>query len=231
MYNQIKNIVKVADLIRTLVFYKRDLSKIFKMPVKEIDYLFAEIYSSSFFKGIRERVHIPPGRYYLTMFNPVRAPLLYVACRILKPQAVVETGVKEGFSSSFILAALEMNKQGRLYSIDLPNRPGQELKENESTGWLVPEKFKARWNLIFGSSRDKLPGLLEGLRKIDIFFHDSDHSYKNMMFEFNLAWEHIRPDGYLISDDVTENKAFTDFVKLKGCKSFFTLFRSGIAAR
>jgi hypothetical protein len=51
--------------------------------------------------------------------------VLYVATRALKPSNIVETGVAAGLSSACILAALEKNGQGRLYSIDLPNVPSR----------------------------------------------------------------------------------------------------------
>ena len=43
---------------------------------------------------------------------------LYYLCRIIKPTNVVETGVAYGLSSLFILAALNKNKHGNLFSID-----------------------------------------------------------------------------------------------------------------
>ena len=47
---------------------------------------------------------------------------LYGICRRINPEIVVETGVSIGTSSSFILQALEDNKKGHLYSIDLPDQ-------------------------------------------------------------------------------------------------------------
>jgi predicted O-methyltransferase YrrM len=47
---------------------------------------------------------------------------LYVLVRIFKPEVVVETGVANGVSSSFILKALDQNSRGKLYSIDLHYR-------------------------------------------------------------------------------------------------------------
>ena len=34
-----------------------------------------------------------------------------------------------------------------------------------------------------------------------LFFHDSDHSYENMFFEFKWAWDHLEAE-VLISDEV-----------------------------
>lgn len=228
MSSAIKTIARVVDLTKAILFYKKGISKLLGVPIKEIDFLYNEVNASKFLGDLDKKINNATRRYYLSMLSPFRAPLLYVICRLIKPEVVVETGVKDGYSSSFILFALEMNKKGRLYSIDLPNTPGQELKDGMHTGWLVPEEFKYRWNLVRGSSQEKLPILLRELQKIDLFFHDSEHSYENMMFEFNRAWEYLKPGGYLLSDDITENKSFFDFVQDRNCKSYLKLFKLGI---
>jgi predicted O-methyltransferase YrrM len=64
--------------------------------------------------------------------------ILYTVCRRQKPDIVVETGVATGVSSSHILGALEQNKHGQLYSIDLPWWP-----ENQS-GWLIPDYLRTQ---------------------------------------------------------------------------------------
>lgn len=226
-----QNIGRILDLTATTVSYKQRVAHLFGISRKEIGTLYAELYASEFFRGIKGRVSVSPIRYYLSMVSPFRAPLLYVACRILRPERVVETGVKDGFSSSFTLFALEMNKKGQLYSIDLPNTKGQELESDKDTGWLVPAGLKGRWQLAFGTSRDILPGLLHDLGAINLFFHDSDHSYENMMFEFNESWKYLRPGGYLLSDDITDNGAFDEFIKENSCAASARLFKTGLAQR
>lgn len=58
---------------------------------------------------------------------------------------------------------------------------------------------------------------LKNLRQIDIFLHDSDHSYQNMKFEFEEAWPFIKDEGILLSDNIDGNKAFPEFSnKVKG---------------
>ena len=48
--------------------------------------------------------------------GPSLGTMLYVICRKLGPETVVETGVASGISSSYILCALEVNCIGKLYS-------------------------------------------------------------------------------------------------------------------
>ena len=152
--------------------------------------------------GIADRRGLPLGG----MTTAGRGPVLYIICRLLKPKVVVETGVASGISSKYILYALHKNGQGNLYSIDFPT-PTDELP----VGWLVPNGLRNRWHLILGKSSEKLPVLLNEIPKVDVFLHDSDHSYRNMMFEFRTVWPYIRKGGLLASDDINMNNSFFDF--------------------
>jgi len=113
---------------------------------------------------------------------------LYLLVRALKPALVVETGVAEGVSTTFILQALADNHKGFLFSIDLPNQFYIPNKGNfvatfnpvyESPGCLVPMELRDRWELILGRSCDVLPGLFKRLGQIDLFLHDSEHTYEH----------------------------------------------------
>ncbi len=144
--------------------------------------------------------------------GPSLGTMLYVICRKLRPETVVETGVASGISSSYILCALETNGSGGLHSIDLPwGRTGE-------SGWLIPEYLRHRWQLLEGRSSEKLPPLLEKLGEIDIFFHDSDHSYRNMLREFETAWARLKTGGLLLSHNIDYNDAFSDFCRSTGVK-------------
>jgi hypothetical protein len=61
-----------------------------------------------------------------------------------------------------------------------------------------------------------------------VFFHDSDHSYENMLFEFNWAWDNLKAD-VIISDDIDGNDAFYDFCKSHQIKGFRVMIDSGPA--
>jgi predicted O-methyltransferase YrrM len=126
------------------------------------------------------------------------------------PKIVVETGVASGVSSFLILNAIKLNKIGTLYSIDLPDR---NIIGNKEVGFVVPKELRNNWKLILGDSKIELPKLLKELKQIDIFFHDSLHTYDHMMFEFKTAWPHIKEKGILISDDIYWNNAFFDFAE------------------
>jgi len=153
--------------------------------------------------------------------------VLYVICRILKPKVVVETGVASGVSTVYILKALDKNDSGTLFSIDMPNHDRELAKKGEKkytdaktlalippdkeTGYVVPPKLKKRWSLHLGLTKKLLPRILNEIDMMDIFLHDSEHTYENMGFEYRLSWPRIRKGGVLLSHDVNWSTAFDEF--------------------
>ena len=129
----------------------------------------------------------------------------YLACRLLEPDVVVETGVAYGVSSAFVLKALKENGRGVLHSIDLP-----PLRHRYAGFWgiAVDEALKTRWIIHRGSSGRVLPELLEEIRNVDLFLHDSLHTYRNMRREFETVWPRLRAGGIILADDVERNHAF-----------------------
>jgi hypothetical protein len=134
----------------------------------------------------------------------------HVAGRALKAKLIVETGVCYGVTSCYLLQALEENGSGVLHSIDLP--PLSKSGDNY-IGWLVPSELRKRWTLHRGTSRRQLPPLLRRLGQIDLFVHDSLHTYGNMKMEFTAAWHALRAGGMLISDDIEGNRAFLELAR------------------
>jgi len=137
--------------------------------------------------------------------DSVLARACYLACRLIEPDVVVETGVAYGVSSAFILRALEENGRGALHSVDLP-----PLRREYERFWgiAVDGSPRGRWSLHRGSSGRVLPRLLEELESVDLFVHDSLHTYRNMRREFELVWPRLRTGGVILADDVERNRAF-----------------------
>jgi predicted O-methyltransferase YrrM len=141
------------------------------------------------------------------------ARLCYAVTRALGPEIILETGVCYGITSAFILEALERNRKGSLHSVDLPPL-GRD--DNKFVGWAVPDgPLKSRWHLHRGASRKLLPRLLKQVGRVDVFVHDSLHTYRNMRMEFELVWPRLRPGGVLISDDIQGNAAFLELAERK----------------
>src|SRR5262249_38966522 len=91
----------------------------------------------------------------------------YAAIRAFRPEVVVETGVANGVSSSYLLLALEKNGAGKLHSIDIGDN--SYVPAGKTTGWIVPEFLKHRWDFRIGDSKILLPKLLSELGSIDVF--------------------------------------------------------------
>jgi len=85
------------------------------------------------------------------------------------------------------------------------------IPRDKEPGWIVPDRLRHRWELQTGKSQRKLPPLLRELESIDVFIHDSDHTFPCMMFEYELSWEYLSSDGVLLSDDIHTNNAFDIF--------------------
>ncbi len=155
---------------------------------------------------------------------------LYVLIRYLKPKIVVQTGVASGVSSSLILLALKNNEKGKLIDIDLPNRQKGGYQYNDGTidkvftpegfdpGWVIPQDLRERWVLHLGASKE----ILSRIGECDVFYHDSEHSYENMMFEYQFARSCLSHHGILASDDIDWNHAWKDFHNKN--KNFSPLF-------
>jgi predicted O-methyltransferase YrrM len=152
---------------------------------------------------------------------------LYVLVRLTKPKIILETGVSAGVSSAYLLQALDDNNDGKLYSIDYPNYAIIEAKPVSQTGFAVPTCLKNRWSLLEGKSIDVLPTLNRNLDGIDIFIHDSEHSYENMKFEYEEVWDNINYGGLLISHDINDNKAFREFAG-KWKKEYREIYFTGL---
>ncbi len=140
------------------------------------------------------------------------AQLVYSIVRLTKPAVIVETGVGPGITSYYLLKALERNGEGALYSIELPML---DAGYEEAVGKFVPEDLKSRWNLIFGSGVYEVKRLRRKYKNIDLFIHDSLHTYLNQRAEYELGMDWLKPGGTLISDDI-ENDSLLDVHDKKG---------------
>lgn len=148
---------------------------------------------------------------------------LYFLLLKKKPDIVVETGVCNGFSSAVILKALDENQNGRLFSVDLPvsideveEGMGAVIPPGKDSGWVIPDELRDRWTLREGDTYYQLPKVFEDLSGgVDIFLHDSGHSYETMMFEFAIAWRHLKEKGLLLADNIDHSRGFSDFVEAK----------------
>lgn len=150
--------------------------------------------------------------------------LCYWACRWLRPQVVVETGVAYGVTSTYLLQALSENQNGDLHSIDLP--PLAIGAENH-VGAFVPPALRLRWHLRKGSAKTLLPKVVRETGLIDLFVHDSLHTYSHMKWELEMALAALRPGGIVIVDDIDGNRAFEEAVQRPEVDRWFAIRQDG----
>ena len=129
--------------------------------------------------------------------------LYYSVCRHLAPENVLETGIANGHSSFFFLQAMKKNGKGSLHSVDIADNVGKLLTEEERADWNL--------HILKSPQRRSFTSILEMVSPIDMFVHDSDHTYGWQMFEYRVAHKALSHQGVLLSDDVDHSLAFFDF--------------------
>jgi Methyltransferase domain len=127
----------------------------------------------------------------------------------LRPATVVETGVAHGLTSRVILEGLHRNGNGHLWSVDLP---AVDPMLHHEIGIAIPANLRSRWTYVEGTSRRRLPELVRGRQRVDLFVHDSLHTTRNTRFELDTVWPALPPAGVAVVDDIHRNLGFSRFI-------------------
>ena len=199
--------------------------------------LHAEYVSSDFrreYTSRREELRRYVGPQRLGSSGGFTLEALYLIVRAARPRVVVETGVLYGASSAHILAALARNGEGELHSLDLPHQPREPRHD-----FLVPQDLRGRWTLLIGDARDLLRPLLARLPALDLFYHDSLHTFEHMTWEYSTAFTHLSPGGVLASHDVRTISSLREIFRRNAFPTFCeqhglvwrTFMNSGFALR
>jgi len=137
--------------------------------------------------------------------NPQTLELLGFVVQKFSPSKIVETGVANGASTRRILDAFQSFglTDSRLHSIDVDARVA------------TPDLMKnAQFRFHHLGENDTFEEIMDAIGTIDFFYHDSDHSFRNQMLEYSIAWESLNSEnGILMSDDINWSNAFLDFCK------------------
>jgi predicted O-methyltransferase YrrM len=209
-FNQIKKIVKNPDAIKKFIQTgdKDESRKLVQINEYRKKMFHACELSDKF---LDEKYSIPKIIELVSKeIKITKYPIAwYCLIRTYKPKIIVETGTSMGWSSYMILSAISRNEIGHLYSFDLND--SENVKNYGGVGYLVTEKLKDNWTLTIGDSKENLEPTLKKLIQIDMFIHDSEHSYEMMMYEYSTAWNYLKKDGILGSDDINHSDAFEDF--------------------
>jgi cephalosporin hydroxylase len=139
--------------------------------------------------------------------NQSRFFILSLLASRFKPSLIIETGTQHGYSSYVLAKCLEKSHfvtkihtfdvTGSLPKITLPGITYHFLDKR------VRRQFKKKVTSLILD--------INGMQS-SLFFHDSDHSYENMMFEMEYAWDSLKVD-ILVIDDSDLNSAVLDFCR------------------
>lgn len=146
--------------------------------------------------------------------SPIELSWLYTGVRMMRAPLMAETGVGPGSTSTAILDATS-DFRGRLFSFDLGEKYGSE-EERKPVGFLVPEKFKERWNLVIGNTKDTLEGKMSYFGPFDVFFHDSEHTFEHVTWELETALRNLRKKFLIVVDNYDWTEAPDKFAEKHG---------------
>lgn len=146
-----------------------------------------------------------------------QAGLLYLLVRALRPRTVIETGVRPGYTTAWILAGLEANGMGALHSLG-PGPTAHRIQSvrDVSVGQFVPPALRSRWTLVLGNTEDNLRELLAQQRPIDLFLYDNGPNADRARFELRAAWAGLSPRGILLAHHADASTAWSDFCRAQG---------------
>ena len=146
--------------------------------------------------------------------------LLYLLVRSVRPKVVIETGVRPGYSTAWILAGLADNGSGQLTSLGPGPIAGRSSGVQEvGVGQFVPPSLRSRWTLALGNTPERVRELLAAAGQVDVFLYDNGPDVARARFELRAAWETLSGTGILLSHHVDANVAWSEFCQGQGLPS------------
>ena len=121
----------------------------------------------------------------------------YALVRILKPEVVVETGTDKGLGTLVIARALKRNGSGVIYTLD----------KDPFAGALIDEEYWENIKILRGDSLQNLTTI----KDVDIFIHDSDHSFDHETAEYESIAQNLTSKAIVLSDNSEHNSALLEW--------------------
>lgn len=142
--------------------------------------------------------------------------LLYLMVRALRPSHILETGIRPGYSTAWMLAGLEANGAGELTSIGPGPTVGRAPGVQQvGVGQFVAPSLRGRWTLVLGNTEERLAETLRG-RAVDLFFYDNGPAADRARFELRTAWPALSSHGVILAHHVDANPAWAEFCRGQG---------------
>lgn len=128
---------------------------------------------------------------------PAWGRLLMRLVRELRPATVLELGTGVGISTAYQAAALELNGEGRLVSLDV----GREFSKT-ANALLRGLDLADRVDLEFGMIDATLPAVLKRLGSVDLAFVDAEHEGQPTLSHLETMLPWLADDAVVVFDDI-----------------------------
>lgn len=109
----------------------------------------------------------------------------------LRPEWVIELGVRSGVSTAAFLAGLERNRKGKLWSCDIEDIR-REIRDHPRWQFAVGDDLKPE-------DLDPPPP-----SRCQLLFIDTSHKRKQTRRELEIYGERVEPGGVVLAHDVDE---------------------------
>ena len=160
---------------------------------------------SAISKGKQRRVRDIAGH---AAKRPVIAQLLFRIVRYFQPTTIIELGTSLGISAAYLSAG---NPDGTVITIEGSETIARLAQKN------LQQVNAGKVQVITGTFDDKLPDVLQDIKKFDCAFIDGNHGLKPTLHYFDLFLAHLSESGFLILDDIhwsPEMEAAWETIKL-----------------
>ncbi len=145
--------------------------------------------------------------------------LIYNLNKHLVPKKILETGVAFGWST--LVFILSKSKEASLTSIDLSY---PTMSSHKFVAMAVPNNLKLKFKLLRGIDNNFLNFFKNKKFFFDFIHYDSDKSYIGRKKNYELIWNILKKNGCFVSDDISDNSAFYEFIISKKANYFIIKF-------
>ena len=125
-------------------------------------------------------------------FDDLEANYLYLLLREYKPAEVVEISPRDGWSTMWILQALQDNQAGKLRSYDL----------DDSSMSFIPLELQEPWQFVHGNVKEKLDLVPD---EINFLLIDCSHTRSFAKWYVTNIFPRVRPGAPVVVHDMATN--------------------------